>query len=207
MKQTSSGEFEIYTKLSPGTYQFMDGNTGSPKQYSLTTTGGVMGITAGGTDTYTGSAKIMRIRLSFNNVNGSLAEVKSMQLWYCQGNAFWFTLPYASNGIWRYNGYAVTLGTVPWGLEDRYKYKMVIDDGSGDKDQWLNGATSDSPGQDGQYPGTLAYRTLNLDENNDSQWDWSWKFDKTYLTQGSTADFWVSLRATDPAYTQNYQKE
>jgi hypothetical protein len=207
MKQVSAGEFEIYTKLSAGTYHFTDGNSGTPKQYSLSTAGGVVGIVAGGEDTMSGAAKIMRIRLSFNNVNGSLAEIKSVQLWYCDANAFWFTLPYTGGGVWRYNGWAVHLDAVPWGLEDRYKYKMVINDGSGDKDQWLNGAVGDSPGQDGQYPGTLAYRTINFDANNSSQYDWSWKFDKTYLTQGSVADFWISLRATDAAYTQNYQKE
>jgi hypothetical protein len=207
MKQTSPGEFEIFSQLSAGTYQFVDNNSGTPKQYCLVNINGVPNISVNGVDTFSGAPKIMRIRLSFNNVNGNLAEVKSLRLWYCDANDFWFTLPYTGGGIWRYNGYTVTLGTVPWGLEDRYKFKMVIDDGTGDKDQWLNGATGDSPGQDGQYPGTLTYRTINFDANNGSQWDWSWKFDKTYLTQGSVADFWISLRATDSAYTQNYKKQ
>jgi len=207
MKQTSSGEFEVFTKLSAGTYSFVDAKTGAAKKYYLASANGATGILTDGENTFTGASRLMRIRLSFNNVNGSMAEIKSVQLWYCDANAFWFTLPYTSNGIWRYNGYKVVLNTVPWGLEDRYKYKMVINDGSGDKDQWLNGATGDSPGQDGQYPHTLAYKTINFDANNSSQYDWSWKFDKTYLTQNSMADFWISLRATDPAYTENYQKE
>ena len=207
MKQTAPGEFEIYSQLGAGTYQFVDNNNGTPKQYYLVNTNGVLNVGVNGVDTFSGAAKIMRIRVSFNNVNGTLAEVKSMQLWYCAANDFWFSLPYTGGGTWRYNGYTVTLQTVPWGLEDRYKFKMVINDGTGDKDQWLNGATSDSPGQDGQYPGTLAYKTINFDANDGSQWDWSWKFDKTYLSQGSVADFWVSLRATDSAYTQNYKKE
>jgi len=207
MKQTSSGEFEIYTKLTAGTYHFVDGTSGTPKAYYLNNSGGVMALGEGGETSFTGADKIMRIRVSFNNVNGSLAEVRSIQFWYCNQGAFWFTLPYIGNGVWRYNGYKVTLDAVPWGLEDRYKYKMVINDGTADKDQWLNGATGDSPGQDGQYPGALAYRTINFDANNSSQFDWSWKFDKTYLTQGSITDFWISLKPTDPAYTENYQKE
>jgi hypothetical protein len=101
----------------------------------------------------------------------------------------------------------VVLDAVPWGREDRYKYKMVIDEGSGDKDQWLNYSAGDSPGQDGQYPHTQEYKTLNMTTNNSSQWDWSWKFDKTYLQDGTITDFWVSFSATDPTYTQNYQKE
>jgi len=207
MKQTSSGEFEIYTKLTAGSYHFVDATTGTPKAYYLDSSAGVLEMKEGGETTFTGSDKVMRIRLSFNNVNGSLAEVKSLQLWYCAGNSFWCTLPYTSNGVWRLNGFTIAYVSMPWGFEDRYKYKMVINDGTGDKDQWLNYSSNDSPGQDGQYPGTVAYKTIDFDANNSSQWDWSWKFDKTYLPQGSIADFWVSLKATDPAYTQNYQKE
>jgi len=207
MKQTAAGEFEIYTKLSPGTYHFADGNSGTPKTYSLADAGGYLGIVNSGDVTVTDAPKVMRIRLSFNNVNGNLAEVKSVQLWYAQDNAFWFTLPYTSNGIWRYNGYTTHLVHVSYGIEDRYKYKMVINDGTGDKDQWLNYSSNDSPGQNDQYPGTLSYRTINFATNNGSQWDWTWKFDTHYLTDGTIADFWISLRATDAAYTQNYQKE
>jgi len=207
MKQTAAGEFEIYTKLSPGTWHFADGISGTPKTYSLADAGGYLGIVNGGDATVTDGPKVMRIRLSFNNVNGSLAEVRSVQLWYAQDNAFWFTLPYTSNGVWRYNGYVTHLVPVSYGIEDRYKYKMVINDGAGDKDQWLNYSSNDSPGQNDQYPGTLTYRTINFAANNGSQWDWTWKFDTHYLTDGAVTDFWISLRATDPAYTQNYQKE
>ncbi|WP_431216451.1 hypothetical protein ACQ86N_18665 [Puia sp. P3] len=114
MKQTSSGEFEIYTKLTAGTYHFVDGTSGTPRAYYLNNSGGVMALGEGGETSFTGTDKIMRIRLSFNNVNGSLAEVKSIQFWYCNQGAFWFTLPYTGNGVWRYNGYKVTLDAVPW---------------------------------------------------------------------------------------------
>jgi hypothetical protein len=207
MRQLSPGVFEIYSKLTAGTYTFFDGNNGTPKQYYIYDDNGINAIGVNGQTTFTGADKIMRIRLDFNNVNASFAEVKSVALWYCNANAFWFTLPYTLNGVWRYNGYTVNLGSVPWGLEDRYKYKMVINDGTGNKDQWLNYSSGDSPGQDGQWPHTLAYKTINFDANNGSQWDWSWKFDKKYLTQGSVADFWISLRGSDPAYTENYQKQ
>jgi len=204
MRRMPDGVFEIYTKLSAGTYQFVDGKTGTARKFYLADD---HGIVPDGSNTFSGASKVVRIRLNFDLISGSMVEVKSIQLWYCQGNTFWFTLPYTSNGVWRYNGYTVTLITQPWGREERYKYKMVINDGTGDKDQWLNYATNDSPGQDGQYPHTVAYKTINFDANNSSQFDWSWKFDRNYLTDGSVTDFWVSLRATDPAYTINYQKE
>lgn len=204
MKRTADGVFEIYTKLSPGTYQFADGRTAGAKKYYVTDDHALL---EDGESTFSGAAKVVRLRVNFEQVSGNMAEIKSIQFWYCNQGAFWFTLPYVGDGIWRYNGYKVVLDAVPWGREDRYKYKMVINDGTGDKDQWLNGATGDSPGQDGQYPHSPAYKTINFDANDGSQFAWSWKFDKTYMTDNSITDFWISLRATDPSYTENYQKE
>jgi hypothetical protein len=204
MKRLPDGVFEIYTKLGAGTYQFVDGLTGTARKFYLADDHGIL---PDGSNTFSGASKIVRIRINFDQINSSMIEVKSIQLWYCDGNTFWFTLPYTSNGVWRYNGYKVVLDAVPWGREERYKYKMVINDGTGDKDQWLNYSAGDSPGQDGQYPHALAYKTINFDANNSSQYDWSWKFDKTYLPDNTITDFWISLRATDPAYTENYQKE
>src|SRR6185503_7740599 len=42
MKQTASGEFEIYTKLTAGTYHFVDATTGTPKAYYLDSSAGVL---------------------------------------------------------------------------------------------------------------------------------------------------------------------
>jgi starch-binding outer membrane protein SusE/F len=206
MKQVSPGVFEIFTKLKAGTYKFYDGNTGTPRQFYVFDDNGVNAIGVNGETTFSGADKIMRIKLDFNNINASFAEVKSVQLWYSAGNTFWATLPYTGNGVWRVNNHVVSYTSMPWGFEERHKYKMVLNDGTGDQDLWLNYATNDSPGQDGQHPHTLLYKTINMTTNNGSQWDWTWKFDRNYLTQGSTADFWVSLRGSDPAYTVNYQK-
>ncbi len=207
MKQLSPGVFEIYTLLKAGTYKFVDGVSGTPKEFYLFDNAGVLMIGTNGQTTFTGADKVMRIRLDFNNINGSLAEVKEVALWYCAGNTFWFTLPYTSNGVWRKNGATVTYTSMPWGLDERYKYRMVINDGSGDKNIWLNYSTNDSPGQDGQYPHSVPYKTINFAANNGSQWDWSWKFDRNYLTQGAVADFWLSLRGSEAAYTQEYKKQ
>ncbi len=206
MLQVSSGVFEIFTKLTAGTYQFVDGKTGTPAKYYVYNDNGINAIGVDSVTTFTGPDKIERIVLDFNNINATYAEVKSVQLWYCFGNAFWFTLPYTSNGEWRYDGFSVVLQVAPWGaLEERYKYKMVIDQGSGDEDLWLNSNFNDPPGQDGQYPSTIDYRTINLTQNDGSQFNWSWKFDRPYI-QNQVVDFWVSLRGSDGVYTQNYIK-
>jgi hypothetical protein len=206
MKQVSPGVFEIFTKLKAGTYKFTDGTTGTPNQYHVFDNGGVQAIGIDGETTFAGPDKIMRIILNFNDINASYAEVKSVQFWYAQGNEFWFELPYVGNGVWRKDAWTVQLITVPWGREERYKYKMVYNDGTGDKDLWLNSNFGDPPGQDGQYPSSLEYRTINLQKNDASQYDWGWKLDRNYLPDGAVADFWVSLNASEPAYYQAYQK-
>lgn len=208
MRQVSPGVFEIFSKIKPGTYQFTDGIGATANKFYIFDDNGINAIGANGQTTYAGEEKIMRITLDFNNINATYLEVKSVQFWYCIGNQFWFTLPYTSNGIWRFNGRTVNLTMAPWGsLEERFKYKMVVNDGSGDKDLWLNSNFGDPAGQDGQYPSSVAYRTINLTKNEGSQWDWGWKLDRNYLTQGAVADFWVSLRGSDGVYTQNYQKQ
>ena len=206
MKQTAPGEYEIFTKLKQGTYQFVDAASGTPNKFGTFTKGSSVSIGTDSVTTYTDTPKIVRINLDFNNINAKYATVKSIQFWYAQANDFWFTLPYESNGMWRYNNWTVNLIEVAWGLEDRYKYKMVINDGTGDKDLWINSFNNDPAGQDGQYPSSLDYRSIDLSSNNSSQYDRGWKFDKNYLTQGSVADFWVSLRGSDSLYNQNYQK-
>jgi starch-binding outer membrane protein SusE/F len=207
MKMVSPGVFEIFSKLKAGTYQFVDGISGTPNKYFVFDDGGVNAIGAGGTTTFTGADKIMRIILDFNNVNSSSMEVKSVQLWYSFGNTFWFTLPYTNNGVWRYNGHNVVLQLAPWNaLEERYKYKMVVNDGSGDRDLWLNSSFGDPAPQDGVYPSTVAYRTVDVNRNEGSQYDWSWKFDRPYI-QNQVVDFWLSLRGSEGVYTQNYQRQ
>jgi hypothetical protein len=204
MHRVSPGIFEIYSKMKAGTYKFVDGNTGTPKTYYTYIDNGISTIGTDDETEFTGPDRIMRIRLDFNNVNATAVEIKSIQFWYSQGNTFWFSLPYTSNGVWRYNNHTVNLITVPWGLEERYKYKMVYNDGTGDKDLWLNSKFSDPPGQDGAYPSTVDYRSINTSLNNSSAFDFTWKLDRTYLTQGSVADFWVTL--SGDVYTQQYQK-
>lgn len=206
MRQIEPGVFEIYSKLKAGTYKFVDATSGTPKEYYIFDDNGINAIGMNGVSEFTGPDKIMRIRMDFNNINASYAEVKEVKLWYSAGNQFWFTLPYTSNGVWRINDRAVNYTQMPWGFDERYKYMMVIDEGNGNRDQWLNSNFNDPAGQDGQYPSSVAYRTINFAANNSSQWDWGWKFDRNYLSQGTVADFWVSLRGSDDVYTQNYEK-
>jgi starch-binding outer membrane protein SusE/F len=210
MQQVSAGVFEIFTKLKAGTYKFVDGTSGTPREFFLRDNGGIteLAVAAGGVTTFTGADKIMRITINFNDVNGKMVEVKSIQMWYCMAGAFKTTLNYTSNGEWRSSGYVADWIPQSWAPlgEERYKYKMVYNDGTGDKDLWINSFFGDPPGQT-VYPSTPEYRKVNLDKNDGSQFDWGWKMVMTAVPIGSTVDFIVTLRGSDPFYTQNYVRQ
>jgi hypothetical protein len=208
MMQVAPGVFEIFSKLKAGTYQFVDAITGTPNKYYTFDNAGINAIGVNGQTTFTGADKIQRIVLDFNNINGKMAEVVSIQMWYCMAGAFKTTLNYTSNGEWRSSGYVadwIPQGWAPLG-EERYKYKMVYNDGTGNKDLWINSFFGDPPGQS-VYPSTAEYRKVNLDKNDGSGFDWSWKMVMTAVPIGSTVDFFVTLRGSDAFYTQNYIKQ
>ena len=208
MMQVSPGVFEIFTKLKAGTYQFVDALTGTPNRYYTFDDAGIKAIGVNGTTTFSGADKIQRIILDFNNINAKSADVISIQMWYCMAGAFKTTLNYTTNGEWRSSGYIadwIPQGWAPLG-EERYKYKMVYNDGTGNKDLWINSFFGDPPGQS-VYPSTAEYRKVNLDKNDGSGFDWSWKMVMTAVPIGSQVDFFVTLRGSDPFYTQNYVKQ
>ncbi len=208
MSQVSSGVFELFTKLKAGTYQFIDAPATTANKYYTYDDAGIQTIGTNGSVTFTDTAKVVRIVLNFNDINATMATVVSLQYWYCWDGVFKFTLPYTSNGEWRYNGFVADWTPVGWspGGEQRYKYKMVLNDGTGNQDLWLNSFFGDPAGQD-VYPSTAEYRKVNLEKNEGSQFDWGWKMVMTAVPIGSPCDFWVSLRGSDEFYTQNYQKQ
>jgi starch-binding outer membrane protein SusE/F len=149
MRQLSPGVFEIFTKLKDGTYKFVDATSGTPQQFYVFDNGGINAIGVDGETTFTGPEKIMRITLNFNDINAKYEEVKKMEFWYAHGNTVWFELPYVGNGLWRKDDWPTTLLSVPWGFEERYKYRMTVDDGTGERIHWINSNFGDPAGQDG----------------------------------------------------------
>ena len=206
MRQLAPGVFEIFTKLKAGTYQFVDAILGTPNKYYTFDNNGVNAISVNGQSTFTGPDKIERIVLDFNNINAKMAEVMSIQFWYAQANAFKFTLNYTGNGEWRKSGYVCDWIPVGWspGGEDRYKYKMVLNDGTGNSDLWLN---SFGDATQSVYPSTPEYRKIDMNRNDADQYNNGWKMVMSAVPIGSAVDFWVTLRGSDAFYTQNYQKQ
>src|SRR5688500_18663632 len=124
MKQTEPGKYEIYTKLVPGNYKFIDGLSGSARTFFINEEDGQKVIGTDSETTYSGTEKVYRIRVDFNAISAKIDEVKSVGFWYCWENKVLYDLNYDGGGIWRINDVTVTLSTVPWGLEERHKYKV-----------------------------------------------------------------------------------
>lgn len=207
MQQLSPGVFEIFTKLKAGTYQFIDAANASANKYYTFDDAGIQAIGTNGTVTFAGADKVVRITLNFNDINSKMATVVSLQYWYTKSNSFKFDLTYTSNGEWRKEGYISDWEPVGWAPlgEERYKYKMVLNDGSGNTDLWLNSSGIDAAQT--VYPSTPEYRKVDLITNNSNGDQLVWKMVMTEVPIGQPANFWVTLRGSDPFYTQNYKKQ
>lgn len=202
MKQTEPGKFEIYTKLTAGTYKFVDGLTSGARVFFINDDNGSKVIGTDSENTHAGAEKIYRIKIDFNALSVQVDEVKSVGFWYCFENKILYELTYAGNGVWRIDGVTVNLSTVPWGLEERHKYKIVLNDGVSDKEEWWGYVGDDSPGQDGKYGLTdPSYFHAYLIENSD-QWNHAWKLDRPAI-QGKVADFIMKFAADEP-YASEY---
>lgn len=196
MKQIAPGKFEIYTQLTSGSYKFVDATTGNGRVFSITDENGSKVLALDGENTHDGE-KRYRIRLDFNAISAQIDEVKSVGFWYCWENTILYDLDYTGGGVWKAEGVTVNLSSVPWGLEERHKYRVILDNGSGEREEWWGYQQNDSPGQDGQYGSTdPSYFHAFLIENND-QWNYAWKLDRPAI-QGKTADFLLKFTADEP---------
>ncbi|RAV99219.1 SusE domain-containing protein [Pseudochryseolinea flava] len=201
MRPLAAGVFEIYTKLKAGTYKFVDAKTGTPNSFFITNSNGAKVVGEDGENTFEGDEKIHRIKLDFNTGAVNVVEVKYVGFWYCWENKIMWELGYAGDGEWRVDDVTVNLTAVPWGLEERHKYKMIINDGEGDLEEWWGYKDNDSPSQDGKY-GTAPAEYFHSYKVSGDQWANAWKLDRNAI-QGKQVDFILSFNGATP-YHMNY---
>ncbi|WP_041257766.1 SusE domain-containing protein [Fibrella aestuarina] len=187
LKAVRPGEFEVYTSLKAGSYQFVDRTTGTAKTYNVTGTN----IGENGTTTVTGATKTYRISLDFNNAAARLTEIKSLGLWYGADNAVRFPLTYTGNGTWTLSNTKIDFVPVSYGREERYKFRLTTVGADGkDAFEWLGSSNSDNSRPDANT--AAAY--YNLFSIPQSQWDYSYKFNSA--VDGKNVDLLVSLAPT-----------
>jgi starch-binding outer membrane protein SusE/F len=169
LKQTSSGVFEVYTSLKGGSYQLADRNTGTPVTYSVAGTA----LKEGGSTDVTGNTKVYRIVFDFNNTSATFTEVKGMGLWFAPNNTIQFSIPYAGNGQWKAENQNIEFKQEGWGRDERYKFRMQVNDGSADSFEWYGSINNDN--QRPTAGSSPAYYHLYKINNND-QWNYCFKF-------------------------------
>lgn len=188
LRSTGPGVFEIYTSLKPGTYAFTDGASAMAKTYSIT---GVS-LREGGSVTVPDAVQPYRITLDFINAAAKVAQIKEVGFWYSNQNNVIFTLNYTGAGVWQAANQAVNLDVVPWGKEDRYKFRMKTSTAGAAAEEWFGSANSDNSAATAASPPSYFY----LFPIPASQWDYSYKYPAG--ADGKTATYTVSLAPTAP---------
>lgn len=193
-KQTDGGKFELYTSLKPGTYHLIDKKTGEDVQTYFIKDG----LVREGSDETTvgaGATKIYRITLDLSVLSAKFVEIKELGLWFAPNNTLQFKLNYDKNGTWVANNELITFKVESWGGDERYKFRMQVNDGSKDAYEYWGSINGDNNRPTSSTPASFYY--LYPAPNN--QWDNCYKF----MTEADKAhcDFVVSFASDIDHYT------
>ena len=193
-KQTASGKYEIYTLLAPGTYHFVSANSGTPDIFYTDVDGKTLRQGTGET-TVTGPAMPVRIRLDFNVVTVQSVTIKDLALWFAPINDISFSLTYSAAGVWNAANESIVFHQESWGRDERYKFRMLINDGTADTYEWWGSANSDNNRPDANTSPSFWY--LNPVDN--SQYNYCFKYNGN--ADLHTCDINVYFSATQTNYT------
>lgn len=193
-KMTAAGQYEIYTSLSAGTYHFTSANSGTPDVFYTDADGKTLRQGAGET-TVTGGKKLYRIKLNFNVVSVTSVEIKELAIWFAPVNGTLFNLDYSAGGVWKAAGKLITFHQESWGRDERYKFRMLVNDGTGDVYEWWGSQNSDNNRPDANTNPAF----WNLYSVNGSQYDYCFKF--ASVVDGATCDVNVYFSADKDKYT------
>lgn len=187
LKQIGNGKYEIYTSLKPGTYHFIDNiSSAQPSQFYLQD--GVI-REGDGVTTVTGSGtKVYHITLDFTLVTAKIEEIKELGLWFAGYNKVTFDLTYDHDGIWTAKGQPIVFAPESWGGDERYKFRMTVNNGTADSYVWWGSANSDNNRPDASTPQSFYY----LFQVDDSQWNFCFKFRTECDQANCTINFYLS---------------
>jgi starch-binding outer membrane protein SusE/F len=146
-KQTATGVFEIYTKLTAGkTYWFTSSNSGTPTTYYISADGTTLKET--GTSTVSTTA-VYRIQLDFTTGAATLTQIQKLTFFWSDnwdaGSLADFT--YQGNGVWKLSNQAIAFVDYTTWTEERYKFYFTLGDGTvewWDSNTWDNSQPTSS---------------------------------------------------------------
>lgn len=191
LKKLSEGVFELYTSLAAGTYSFIDKVTGTPLSFVLD---GTL-IKEGTAGNSPANAKTpYRINLDFNTATATLTEIQELGLWFAAYNSVTQLLTYDAGGVWKAADIAITFKQESWGKDERYKFRVVEKDMSGN----VKNVFQASLNKDNSKPtGSTAASYWYFKSNDATQWDYTFKFEK----EAARAD--ILVKFTGDNYTHH----
>ncbi len=195
MKAVSTGEFEIYTKLTGGSpYYFVDSKSGTPVRFSLSN-----GLVVNDGDATVPQDGIYRITLDFNTGAGTIVEVTSIGFFFSPDNQILFNLPYQGYGIFQATE-TVTFKQEGWGRDERYKFRMFLKEIGGTEEMEVEWGTLNQTDSRPDPTSPDSYYYLRL--MNPTQWDNKWKLKGDF--DGNPGVYTIYLLADEP-YTHSIE--
>lgn len=193
-KLVGNGVYEIYTRLSEGTFQFIDARNENANSFFIDENGSIRE-----SDFANHSAEgVYRIRLNFNNATSSLTEILSVGLWFAPDDRFWFDLPYTQMGTWEILGANIVFKQEDWGRDERYKFRFMVRNAAGEEaEEWFGSTNADNNRPTASTPAAYWFMVPVTDD----RWNNSFKFDEA--ADNSTADIRIDFNTSVDEYTHS----
>ncbi len=201
MTSVGSGIFEIYTKLTAGKgFKFTGPIANVPKTFY--TENGL--IKEDGTSTVA-TTGVYRITLDFDMGSCEYTLINRISFFFSPDNAYLFDLPYVGNGVFQAKDKTVTFKQEGWGRDERYKFRMFVQEKNGtaaEKEwEWHPVDT----GIDGRPSATepASYYHVALKTSGLDQWNPKWKLSGDFDEKPATYTIYLTGAAT---YTHSVTK-
>lgn len=191
---TEAGVYEIYTKLSTGTYTITDNLN---RTFSISSTGTIV---EGGTTTITADqAGTYRIKLDFTVCNSTIDQITKVTLysgnWQRNPNFNEYELTYRGSGVWKIDNldtqWGMTSATGGSAGDSRYRYQ-VYTKASGNKFAWAIASKNSDNGNPTTYEGEYMYAfTFPYGYSDLGDWNYCYKLNNN--DTGKLMDFGLEL--------------
>ena len=193
-KKTGATTFEIYTKLSAGSYKFISRKNGTPEVFYIADGK----LKQDGAATYAGDSKVYKIKVDFSDGSTTMTEIKKIELWFPPQSQYLFEYTYAGGGIWKAANKKIVFKQESWGRDERYKFKFTVVNGATTSEEWYGSVNGDNSRPDANTAASYWY----LVPVSSDFWSNSFKFASAVDNANVNAEINFSAAAT--AYTHSF---
>ncbi|MDR6762017.1 hypothetical protein J2Y38_002228 [Flavobacterium sp. 2755] len=193
-KKVGTTKFEIYTKLSAGTYKFITTKNGTPVVYYVDNGK----LKENGETTVTGDAKVYKIVLDFSTGVTTMTEIKKIELWFPPLSQYLFEYTYAGGGIWKAANKHISFKQESWGRDERYKFKFTVVNGAATTEEWYGSINGDNNRPDANTAASFWYMVPVTSDF----WNNCFKFATAVDNANVNAE--INFSAASPAYTHSF---